>query len=201
MGPTLKEEYLFKVIILGESGVGKTALLLRYTENLYRCTFTTIAAQYSSHSLELDPGVCVKLNIWDTCGMEKYRALTRNYYHNVAGCLLVFDLTNEVSFNNIKYWHDDICETQASDTIVFVLVGQKCDDTEKRKVTREDAEQLAAQLGMPYVEVSAVKGDNVEETFYDLARRMKDEGILRDVKLDGQRRKLTKINTNKKCCN
>uniref|UniRef100_A0A8C6TI70 Uncharacterized protein n=1 Tax=Neogobius melanostomus TaxID=47308 RepID=A0A8C6TI70_9GOBI len=172
----LSRNNYFNIVILGDTNVGKTTLLYRYTENVYRCTVATIAAVSSSHTVELGPNVHVKLNIWDTCGMERYRAMTRNYYRNAAGCLLVFDLTNRASFRKIKEWHDDMCAS--SDKVVFVLVGQKCDDTLNRRVNREEAELLANNWECPYVETSAVTGENVNQVFDDLARRMKDEGIL-----------------------
>uniref|UniRef100_A0A4W6DA71 Si:dkey-34d22.2 n=1 Tax=Lates calcarifer TaxID=8187 RepID=A0A4W6DA71_LATCA len=149
-------QYQFRIIMLGDSTVGKSSLLKRYTEDLFLESINQTVA-----------------------GQERFRSVTRSYYRNSVGGLLVFDLTNRASFDHIKEWHDEVCERVQPHKVLFVLVGQKSDRDafEERVVSREEAEKLAAQLGLPYVEASAKTGQNVRESFELLTRRVY-QGLL-----------------------
>ncbi|XP_074540000.1 ras-related protein Rab-42b [Halichoeres trimaculatus] len=179
-------QYQFRIIMLGDSTVGKSSLLKRYTENLFLESINeTVGVDFYVHFLEVEPGVRVKLQFWDTAGQERFRSVTRSYYRNSVGGLLVFDMTNRASFNHIKEWHAEVCERVQPHRVVFILVGQKSDmDAEgNRAVSREEAEKLAGQLGVPYAEVSAKTGQNVKEAFELLTRRVYQALMSGEVEL------------------
>ncbi|XP_060906183.1 ras-related protein Rab-42b [Labrus mixtus] len=168
-------QYQFRIIMLGDSTVGKSSLLKRFTENLFLESINqTVGVDFYVHFLEVEPGVRVKLQFWDTAGQERFRSVTRSYYRNSVGGLLVFDMTNRASFDHVKEWHAEVCERVQPYRVLFILVGQKSDiDAEGgRVVSREEAEKLAKQLGVPYAEVSAKTGQNVKEAFELLTRRV-----------------------------
>lgn len=173
-------QYQFRIIMLGDSTVGKSSMLKRYTEDMFlECLNQTVGVDFHVHFLEVEPGVRVKLQFWDTAGQERFRSVTRSYYRNSVGGLLVFDLTNRASFHHVKEWHAEVCERVRPYTVLFVLVGHKSDrtDQEGRVVSREEAEQLAAQLGMPYTEASSKTGHNLKESIELLTRRVY-QGLL-----------------------
>lgn len=173
-------QYQFRIIMLGDSTVGKSSLLKRYTEDLFLDTINqTVGVDFYVHFLEVEPGVRVKLQFWDTAGQERFRSVTRSYYRNSVGGLLVFDITNRKSFEHIREWHAEVCERVQPQRVVFVLLGHKCDMDANgdRAVSREEAEKLAGQLGMPYVEASSKTGDGVREAFETVTRRVY-QGLL-----------------------
>ncbi|XP_037639847.1 ras-related protein Rab-42b [Sebastes umbrosus] len=173
-------QYQFRIIMLGDSTVGKSSMLKRYTEDLFLESINqTVGVDFYVHFLEVEPGVRVKLQFWDTAGQERFRSVTRSYYRNSVGGLLVFDMTSQASFDHIKEWHAEVCERVQPYKVLFVLVGQKSDRDEEgeRVVSREDAEKLAGELGVPYVEASAKTGQNVKDAFELLARRVY-QGLL-----------------------
>lgn len=172
-------QYQFRIIMLGDSTVGKSSLLKRYTEDLFFDTINqTLGVDFYVHFLEVEPGIRVKLQFWDTAGQERFRSVTRSYYRNSVGGLLVFDITNRASFNHVKEWHSEVCERVQPHRVVFVLVGHKSDmDSGDRAVSREEAERLAGQLGVPYLETSAKTGHKVREAFETLGRRVY-QGLL-----------------------
>lgn len=156
--------------------MGKSSLLKRYTEDLFLDTINqTVGVDFYVHFLEVEPGIRVKLQFWDTAGQERFRSVTRSYYRNSVGGLLVFDITNRASFDHVKEWHAEVWERVQPYKVLFVLVGQKSDSD--RAVSREEAEKLAGQLGVPYLETSAKTGQNVREAFETLGRRVY-QGLL-----------------------
>ncbi|XP_077576689.1 ras-related protein Rab-39B-like [Stigmatopora nigra] len=172
MDPTLWQ-YQFRIIMLGDSTVGKSSLVKRYTEDNFLETINeTVGVDFYVHFFEVEPGVRVKMQFWDTAGQERFRSVTRSYYRNSVGGLLVFDLTKRGTFEHIRDWHAEVCEHVLPHKVLFVLVGHKSDDQSKRTVSREEAEKLAGILGVPYIEASAKAGHNVKETFELLARRI-----------------------------
>ncbi|XP_037532080.1 ras-related protein Rab-42b [Nematolebias whitei] len=173
-------QYQFRIIMLGDSTVGKSSLLKRYTEDSFLESINeTVGVDFYVHFLEVEPGVRVKLQFWDTAGQERFRSVTRSYYRNSVGALLVFDVTSRASFEHIKEWHVEVCERVQPHKVLFVLVGQKVDRDahQERAVSREEAGKLAGQLGMPYLEASAKTGQNVREAFELLTRRVY-QGLL-----------------------
>ncbi|XP_068998422.1 ras-related protein Rab-42b [Embiotoca jacksoni] len=173
-------QYQFRIIMLGDSTVGKSSLLRRYTEDSFLESINqTVGVDFYVHFLEVEPGVRVKLQFWDTAGQERFRSVTRSYYRNSVGGMLVFDMTNRASFDHIREWHAEVCEWLQPHKVLFILVGQKSDRDahSERVVSREEAEKLAGQLGMAYVEASAKTGQNVREAF-ELLTRWVYQGLL-----------------------
>ncbi|XP_045483348.1 ras-related protein Rab-8A isoform X2 [Harmonia axyridis] len=165
-------DYLFKLLLIGDSGVGKTCVLFRFSEDAYNTTFiSTIGIDFKIRTIELD-GKKIKLQIWDTAGQERFRTITTAYYRGAMGIMLVYDITNEKSFENIKNWIRNI-EENASADVEKMLLGNKCELEEKRQVSKERGEQLAVEYGIKFIETSAKASIRVEEAFYTLARDIK----------------------------
>jgi len=198
-------DHLFKLLLIGDSGVGKSCLLLRFTDDTYTESYiSTIGVDFKIRTIELD-GKRIKLQIWDTAGQERFRTITTAYYRGAMGILLVYDVTDEKSFNNIRTWHSNI-EQHASEGVNKILIGNKCDWTEKRAVTEDQGRELAQELGIDFMETSAKANEGVEEAFFSLARAIKarlidsqpqvpDRGTSDSVRV-GQ----TNTQNNSSCC-
>ncbi|KAL9604381.1 MAG: hypothetical protein Q9219_000569 [cf. Caloplaca sp. 3 TL-2023] len=164
--------YQIKLLLIGDSGVGKSCCLLRFSEDSFTPSFiTTIGIDFKIRTIELD-GKRVKLQIWDTAGQERFRTITTAYYRGAMGILLVYDVTDERSFNNIRTWFSNV-EQHATEGVNKILIGNKCDWEEKRAVSTERGQQLADELGIPFMEVSAKGNINIEKAFYSLAADIK----------------------------
>ncbi|XP_020824311.1 ras-related protein Rab-8B isoform X1 [Phascolarctos cinereus] len=162
-------DYLFKLLLIGDSGVGKTCLLFRFSEDAFNTTFiSTIGIDFKIRTIELD-GKKIKLQIWDTAGQERFRTITTAYYRGAMGIMLVYDITNEKSFENIKNWIRNI-EEHASSDVERMILGNKSDMNDKRQVSKERGEKLAIDYGIKFLETSAKSSINVEEAFFILAR-------------------------------
>ncbi|XP_061772919.1 ras-related protein Rab-8B-like [Nerophis ophidion] len=162
-------DYLFKLLLIGDSGVGKTCLLFRFSEDSFNTTFiSTIGIDFKIRTIELD-GKRVKLQIWDTAGQERFRTITTAYYRGAMGIMLVYDISNEKSFENIKNWIRNIEEHASSDVEKMVL-GNKCDMADRRQVSKDRGEKLAIDYGVKFLETSAKTSLNVEEAFYSMGR-------------------------------
>ncbi|XP_066539238.1 ras-related protein Rab-39B-like [Hoplias malabaricus] len=179
-------QYQFRIIMLGDSTVGKSSMLKRYTEDLFlECINQTVGVDFYVHFLEVEPGVRVKLQFWDTAGQERFRSVTRSYYRNSVGALLVFDIGNRASFEHLREWHTEVCEHVRPHSVLFVLVGHKSDRAAEgeRAVSREEAETLATQFGALYVEASAKSGHNIQVPFELLTRRVYQGMLSGEVQL------------------
>lgn len=165
-------DYLFKLLLIGDSGVGKTCLLFRFSEDNFNQTFiATIGIDFKIRTIELD-GKLIKLQIWDTAGQERFRTITTAYYRGAMGIMLVYDVTNEKSFQNISTWVRSIQE-HASRDVDQMLLANKTDMRDKRVIPPEQGQNLAKELGIRYMETSAKLGLSVEEAFFTLARDIK----------------------------
>ncbi|OHT12106.1 Ras-related protein ORAB-1 [Tritrichomonas foetus] len=161
-----QDEQPLKILVIGESAVGKSCLLLRYTDNKFQDTFmTTIGVDFKTKFIDID-GNHVKLQIWDTAGQEKFRSITKAYYRGAHGILVVFDISRRDTFNQTRMWIDSIKDA-SSDSIDVILIGNKCDL--ERAVTKDEAEELASNYKIRYFETSAKDNTNVEEAFMYLA--------------------------------
>lgn len=165
--------YQFRIILLGDSTVGKSSLLKRYTEGVFLDIINqTVGVDFYVQFVEVEPGRRVKLQFWDTAGQERFRSVTRSYYRNSAGGLLMFDLTNRKSLESIRDWHREVSERVQPFSPIFILVGHKSDLVAERQVRREEAEKMASSLGLKYLETSAKTNSNVEAAFELLTREI-----------------------------
>lgn len=165
-------DYLFKLLLIGDSGVGKTCVLFRFSEDQFNSTFiSTIGIDFKIRTIELDDKK-IKLQIWDTAGQERFRTITTAYYRGAMGIMLVYDITNQKSFENIKNWIRNI-EEHASADVEKMVLGNKCDMNDKRVVSKESGETLAVEYGIKFMETSAKASINVDEAFFNIARDIK----------------------------
>ena len=162
---------LFKLLLIGDSGVGKSSLLLRFAEDTYTESFiSTIGVDFKSRTIELD-GKTIKLQIWDTAGQERFGKMKSPYYRGAHGIIVVFDVTDQESFSNVKQWLHEI-DKYAPANVKKLLVGNKCDLASKRAVPTEQAAKFAEGLGLEYLETSAKSTLNVEKAFTAIAREV-----------------------------
>jgi len=165
-------DYLFKLLLIGDSGVGKSCLLLRFADHTYTESYiSTIGVDFKIRTIDLD-GKTIKLQIWDTAGQERFRTITSSYYRGAHGIIVVYDITDAESFKNVKQWLSEI-ERYASEHVNKLLVGNKCDLVQKRQVETEKAKQTADSLGIPFLETSAKNATNVEKAFLTMAAEIK----------------------------
>ncbi|KAK9124114.1 hypothetical protein Sjap_013716 [Stephania japonica] len=185
-------DYLIKLLLIGDSGVGKSCLLLRFSDDSFTTSFiTTIGIDFKIRTIELD-GKRIKLQIWDTAGQERFRTITTAYYRGAMGILLVYDVTDESSFNNIRNWIRNI-EQHASDNVNKILVGNKADmDESKRAVPTSRGQALADEYGIKFFETSAKTNFNVEQVFFSIARDIKQRLAESDSKAEPQTIKISK---------
>ncbi|CAH1802605.1 unnamed protein product [Owenia fusiformis] len=196
-------DHLFKLLIIGDSGVGKSSLLLRFADNTFSGTYiTTIGVDFKIRTIDVN-GEKVKLQIWDTAGQERFRTITSTYYRGTHGVIVVYDVSSGESFANVKRWLHEI--DQNCDVVNRILVGNKDDDPERKVVLTEDAQRFADQMGIQLFETSAKENINVEEMFMAVTKLVlstkKDQQAKlaqpnETVKLGGAGSKKPK----KKCC-
>jgi len=162
-------DHLVKLLMIGDSGVGKSCLLLRFSDDSFNNNFiTTIGIDFKLKTVELD-GKRVKLQIWDTAGQERFRTITTAYYRGAMGVLLVYDITDEQSFLNIRNWMRNI-EQHSSQNVQKILVANKCDCSDERLISTVRGEDVAKEYGIKFFETSAKSDVNVYEAFTTLAR-------------------------------
>jgi len=171
-GKNASYDYLIKLLLIGDSGVGKSCLLLRFSDDSFTPSFiTTIGIDFKIRTIELD-GKRIKLQIWDTAGQERFRTITTAYYRGAMGILLVYDVTDDKSFANIRNWIRNI-EQHASENVNKILIGNKCDLVDKKVVDSSRAKILADECQIRFLETSAKNSINVDEAFISLARDIK----------------------------
>ncbi|KAI0797869.1 GTP-binding protein ypt1 [Abortiporus biennis] len=170
---TSEYDYLFKLLLIGDSGVGKSCLLLRFADDTYTESYiSTIGVDFKIRTIELE-GKTVKLQIWDTAGQERFRTITSSYYRGAHGIIVVYDVTDNDTFTNVKQWLQEI-DRYASEGVNKLLVGNKSDLTNKKVVEYSVAKEFADQLGIPFLETSAKNATNVEQAFLTMAKQIKD---------------------------
>ena len=159
-----KNCYVVKIIVIGDQSVGKTNILNRFVKGQFSEEYAiTIGMDFLTCNLELDDKI-FKLRLWDTAGSERFRSVTKGYYSNSCCAIIVYDITDENSFKSVKDWIED-CQTYASKYINLVLVGNKIDLEQERKISKEDGLELATEYGMEFFEASAKTGKNIEDIF------------------------------------
>ncbi|OEL32215.1 GTP-binding protein YPTM1, partial [Dichanthelium oligosanthes] len=165
-------DYLFKLLLIGDSSVGKSCFLLRFADDSYVDSYiSTIGVDFKIHTIEMD-GKTIKLQIWDTAGQERFRTITSSYYRGAHGIIIVYDITDMESFNNVKQWLSEI-DRYANDSVCKLLVGNKCDLAESRAVETAVAQAYADEIGIPFLETSAKESINVEEAFLAMTAAIK----------------------------
>lgn len=175
---TAKYDYLIKLLLIGDSGVGKSCLLLRYSDDSFTSSFiTTIGIDFKIKSIAIGDSK-VKLQIWDTAGQERFRTITTAYYRGAMGILLVYDVADETTFSNVRNWMRQI-EQNAAENVNRILIGNKADvDEADRKVTFAQGKALADEYGIKFFETSAKLNKNVDEAFMaiasDIVERLKE---------------------------
>ena len=166
--------HLFKILLLGDSAVGKSCLLLRYCENSFQEShLTTIGLDFRLKTVNLEDKRKIKVQIWDTAGEDRFRAITRNYYRGANGIILMYDVTDQKSFEHIRDWVEKIKEDAVEEIIIY-LVGNKIDLNNKRIITNEEGKKLAAEYNIKYYETSVKNSIGVEEVFLSLIKEMDD---------------------------
>ncbi|XP_065062060.1 ras-related protein Rab-10-like [Rhopilema esculentum] len=162
-------DYLFKLLLIGDSGVGKTCLLFRFSDDAFNTTFiSTIGIDFKIKTVEVD-GKKVKLQIWDTAGQERFHTITTSYYRGAMGIMLVYEITDEKSFDNIAKWLRNIDE-HASEGVERMILGNKCDMENKRMVSKTRGENIAREHNIKFFETSAKDNINVEHAFMELTQ-------------------------------
>mmetsp|Transcript_28084 Transcript_28084/g.42486 ORF Transcript_28084/g.42486 Transcript_28084/m.42486 type:complete len:228 (-) Transcript_28084:202-885(-) len=179
--PAHEYDYLFKCLLIGDSGVGKSSLLLRYADDQFNeSTVNTIGVDFKIRTIELDSKI-VKLQLWDTAGQERFRTITNSYYRSAHGIVIVYDVTDEESFRNVKTWLLEI-DRYGPVNVNKLLVGNKTDIPEKRQISTQQGRDLAASLGIQFLETSAKENSNVEKIFISMAseikKRMKSQAMV-----------------------
>ncbi|XP_077576299.1 RAB11a, member RAS oncogene family, like [Stigmatopora nigra] len=157
-------DYLFKVVLIGDSGVGKSNLLSRFTRNEFNLeSKSTIGVEFATRSIQVE-GKTVKAQIWDTAGQERYRAITSAYYRGAVGALLVYDIAKHLTYENAERWLKEL-QDHADGNIVIMLVGNKSDLRHLRAVPTDEAKAFAEKHGLSFLETSALDSSNVELAF------------------------------------
>mmetsp|Transcript_30826 Transcript_30826/g.54089 ORF Transcript_30826/g.54089 Transcript_30826/m.54089 type:complete len:216 (+) Transcript_30826:96-743(+) len=170
-----KWDHMFKIVLVGDSGVGKSNLLSRFTRDVF-CSDekSTIGVEFATRIVKMDDGKLVKAQIWDTAGQERYRAITNAYYRGAMGAMMIYDVTKAVTFQNVVRWLRELRD-HASGDIVLHLIGNKIDlteDTNAREVTIDEGMEFARERNLPFIETSAKTNKNVEEAFIRVVKQI-----------------------------
>jgi len=165
-------DYLFKLLLIGNTAVGKSSLLLRFSDNVFNESFLpTIGVDFKIRTFDLS-GKTIKLQMWDTAGQERFKTITSSYYKGAHGIILVYDITDKQSFRDIDNWLAEV-EKHANENVNKLLVGNKSDMEQNRQVSYEEGKAYADQLGIKFLETSAKNSLNVENAFFTMANEIK----------------------------
>ena len=193
-----KKESLYKILILGDSTVGKTCFLTRYADNTFQENqMATLGVDYKLKNIKMEDGNTVKLQIWDTAGQDRFHSLTRNYFKGAHGIILLYDITTQSSFDNVSKWIKQIKE-DASEKVVIILVGNKIDLEHKRAIPTEEGEKIAEEFGLIFFFCSAKTGKNINEAFNELIK--KTVANFSKPAGKGQKLKQNRSDGSKGCC-
>ena len=164
-------DLLYKIIIIGDTCVGKSNILTRYLKNEFKeNSKSTVGVELGSKFLKVK-GIGAKVQIWDTAGQERYRSITSSYFKGSHGCFIVYDITSETSFDNVEKWYEQ-AQKEAGKDISVILVGNKCDLENERKVPKEKGEEKAKSFKCPFFETSALSKVNINEIFNEMVNNI-----------------------------
>ena len=196
----MTDDCVYKVLLLGDSTVGKTCFLKKYTDKTFQDVhMSTIGLDYRVKTMTLKSGKVVKLQIWDTAGQDRFRAITKNYYKGANGIILIYDVTSIQTYENVKNWITQIRE-EASPNVIIYIAGNKIDLEEERKIKTEEGQKLAEELGLPFFETSAKTGVNINESFEDLVEKIDEVYSKLEDKSGGNKVKVYQAKAKKGCC-
>ena len=197
----MSEDCVYKVLLLGDTTVGKTCFLMKYTDKTFQeGHISTIGLDYRLKSMVLKSGKNIKLQIWDTAGQDRFRAITKNYYKGANGIILIYDVTSQKTFDNVKNWVTQIRE-EASKNVIVYLCGNKIDQKEYRVINNEDGVKIAQEFGFSFYETSAKEGININETFEDLVEKIDSVYSKLDMKIKKTKKnKLFNGKNRNNCC-
>ena len=169
--PSLKEEYKFKVVIVGDSNVGKTNLVRRFMTNTFnKDSKATVGVEFLSKNFIIENKI-FKVELWDTAGQERYKAITAAYYKGAKGAMIVYDVTSQSSFDNVEKWHNELV-LKGSKNINIIVIGNKNDLKQSKIISSEMCKEKGSFLQIPVMETSALDASNVKEAFYLLIKEM-----------------------------
>jgi Ras-related protein Rab-1A len=198
-------DFIFKVLLLGNSDVGKSSLLLRFVDSVWNDAFVpTIGVDFKVKTLEIN-NKKVKMQIWDTAGEERFRTVVSTYFRGAHGILLLYDVTNRDSFKNLENWLIEI-EKNSSEKVLKILLGNKCDLNDDREIQPDEGRAFADRNGMEFMETSAKMNTNVNEAFETLGKLMIEFNSKNNNKTQQGENKTFKansgkdLNAKKKCC-
>ena len=201
----VKEDYKLKLVVVGDSGVGKTNLIKRFANNTFNSNSkATVGVEFLSKSFKINNTV-FKIEIWDTAGQERYKSITAAYYKGAKGALVVYDITSKISFENIDKWMLEIKEKSSKD-LKLMIIGNKCDLKDGRQVSNEEAMRKAKDTGIALMETSALDSTNVKEAFHDLLKEMYIELSAKITQIEeslNENKEALQLETNDKkkgCC-
>ncbi|KAG9394301.1 Small GTPase superfamily, ARF type [Carpediemonas membranifera] len=173
-------DYLFKLLLIGDSGVGKSCLLLRFAEDTYTESYiSTIGVDFKIRTVEIDNST-IKLQIWDTAGQERFKTITAAYYRGAHGIIVVYDVTDVETFNNVRVWLEEI-NRYASEDVCKLLVGNKCDLEDRKAVEYQTAKTFAESLDISFIETSAKDAMRVDDAFTIISKTL----LEREAKMGG----------------
>ena len=157
-------DYLFKLILVGDSYVGKTNILSKYIKDEFNLnTKSTVGVEFGTKILKIEDKI-IKAQIWDTAGQERYKSITSTYYKGAKGAFIVYDITNRLTFESVDKWIQDL-NLNSDKNITLLLIGNKKDLADKREVTTEEGEEKAKSFGLAFLETSALTGENIDKVF------------------------------------
>ena len=202
----MSAKYIIKILTLGDASVGKSSIVLRYSENRFNGAWLSTIGVDSKRKIVKIKGESVKVSIWDTAGQEKFQNIVKQYYNGANGVLLIFDITNKKSFDKINFWYQDLKQSVNIDELFVCLVGNKVDLEEMRVISKEEAEEYAKENNMQYFEVSAKTGEGIKELFDEATSKVVDKIIINEKEENDEKLRTSFLNPDdfktkkKKCC-
>ena len=188
------------ILLVGDANVGKTSILLKYTENFFPNQYqATIGVEYKMKIIKLN-NMNIKLQIWDTAGQERYKSIAKNFFHSANGVFLVFDITNKQSFENLNKWIEDVKENSPKDC-KYIIIGNKSDLSDQRTISTFEIDNFVKEKKSSYFEVSAKNDEGLNEAFINLSKEIiKDKNQEEIYQFYGHKNSIIIEGSNKKCC-